>query len=53
LAARVASLDAGGEANSGGGLVRKSHKRDSDHDFGSGLAWENESEESNMFRGLE
>jgi hypothetical protein len=29
------------------------HKRDSGHDFSSGLAWEKESEEKNAFRGLE
>jgi hypothetical protein len=37
----------------GGGLVVKSRIRDSDHDFGSSLAWEKESEEGNAFRGLE
>jgi hypothetical protein len=39
----------------GGGrrrLTGKSRKRDSSHDFDSGLAWEEKSEEGNVFRGL-
>jgi hypothetical protein len=37
----------------GGGLIRKSRKHASGHDFGLGLACEKESEEGNAFRGLE
>jgi hypothetical protein len=37
----------------GGRLIGESHKRDSDHDFGSGLAWEKDNKEGNAFRGLE
>jgi hypothetical protein len=36
----------------GGGLTGESHKRDSGHDFDSGLAWEEESEKGNAFRRL-
>jgi hypothetical protein len=35
------------------GLVGESRKRDSSHDFGSGLAWEKESKQGNTFRSLE
>jgi hypothetical protein len=31
----------------------ESRKRDSNHDFSSGLAWEKESKEGNAFRALE
>jgi hypothetical protein len=39
-------------SSSGGGLIEKLRKHDSSHDFNSGLAWEKENEEGNMFRGL-
>jgi hypothetical protein len=43
-----------GQAAAGGGrLAGESCKRDSDHDFISGMAWEKESKEGNAFRGLE
>jgi hypothetical protein len=42
----VAALNAGR-------LVAKSRKRDSGHDFGSGLSWKKESKEGNTFSNLE
>jgi hypothetical protein len=51
----IGSRSDGSEAAGAAGrrrLVRKSRKRDSDHGFDSGLAWEKESEEGNASTGL-